>query len=74
MRYPRFCWEDSSSCDPSATLSLLTGGMILAGVLLLLISRVAHRIAMWFTPLVTGSFMLLLSFHEIIPITNKFML
>ncbi|MED1952808.1 purine/pyrimidine permease [Brevibacillus centrosporus] len=52
-----------SSGDPSATLSLLTGGMILAGVLLLLISRVAHRIAMWFTPLVTGSFMLLLSFQ-----------
>ncbi|GED34290.1 hypothetical protein P9761_05830 [Brevibacillus centrosporus] len=31
-------------------------------------------IAVWFTPLVTGSYMLLLSFHEIIPITNKFML
>lgn len=50
-----------SGGDPANTLSLLTGGMMLAGVILLLISGVAHRIAGWFTPLVTGSFMLLLS-------------
>lgn len=39
----------------------LEGGMMMAGVFLLLLSGVARRIARWFTPIVTGSFLLLLS-------------
>ncbi|MFP3389431.1 purine/pyrimidine permease [Brevibacillus sp. SIMBA_040] len=49
--------------DLSSTLRVLTGGMLFAGLVLFAVSGIAHRFASWFTPLVTGSFLLLLSFQ-----------
>jgi xanthine/uracil permease len=49
--------------DVGTTLRILEGGMLVAGFVLFVVSGFAHRITGWFTPLVTGTFMLLLSFQ-----------
>ncbi|MGG4494032.1 purine/pyrimidine permease [Brevibacillus reuszeri] len=49
--------------DLATTLHILEGGMLVAALVLFAVSGIAERFVSLFTPLVTGSFLLLLSFQ-----------